>query len=234
MERIRGRAVEHGRPHLARPRNAHQRLPGDARAERECRGAEPFDADQRAPRSHVKAEERADHGQVARADPGAPENARVRFGNPAPVVAADAEDGRPSRRAAGAVDAHDLLRVDTQVVAKRRVRGLGGAQLVFLHDGETGEVSKLSERVGRDARLVPLAAVERALLPRPADLRAELGEDQLVALLGIGALDLRQPELLLRRRPVRAIVSGRPRAQTRAHPRDDSPLQRIAPENRVQ
>src|SRR5207237_9855958 len=78
---------------------------------------------------------------------------------------------------------------------------------------ETGEVSKLSQRVGRDARLVPLAAVERALLPRPTDLRAELGEDQLVALLGIGALDLRQPELLLRRGPVRAIVSSRPRAQ---------------------
>ena len=80
--------------------------------------------------------------------------------------AADAEHGGPARRPAGSVDARDSVRRDAEVVAEGRARGLRGAELLLGHDGEGAEVREGPERVGGDARSLPLAPVEGASLPR--------------------------------------------------------------------
>src|SRR5207244_9894863 len=63
---------------------------------------------------------------------------------------------------------------------------------------------------------LPAAAIQRAALPRVLHLGAELGENDLVALRGIHALELGRPVLGARRRPPRRIVARRP---GRAHVR---------------
>src|SRR5205823_2247695 len=106
-----------------------------------------------------------------------------------PVVAAHAEDGGAAGGAARAVDTRHLRRLDAEIVAEGRVRGLRFAQLALLHDREARQVLQRLQGVRRDARRFPLAAVEGALLPGVADLRAQLAQDDLVELLAARALD---------------------------------------------
>ena len=227
MERVGGRPVERAGLHLAGPLHTHQRLAGDPGPERERGRAQALDAGEGAPRPHVEAEEGADHRPVARTDPRAPEDARVRLGDPRPIVAADAEHGGTARRAARPVDPRHLHRIDAQVIAEGRVSRLGGAQLVLLHHRKPPQVAQRAQGIGRDARLVPLAPVEGALLPGPAHLAAQLGEDQLLAGVRVRAFHFRQPFRGVRRRMIRRVVPRRPGAQIDAAlARDPAQIQR--------
>src|SRR5207249_10712683 len=57
---------------------------------------------------------------------------------------------------------------------------------------------------------LPAAAIKRAALPRVLHLRAQLGQDDLVALLRLRALEPGRPVLGVRRRPPRRVVARRP------------------------
>src|SRR5262249_4791848 len=160
---------------VSRPLDAHQRLPGDSGPERKGGCAEALDAGQRAPRAHVEAEEGADHHPIAGTDAARPEDARVGLADPSPVVGADAEHRRPAGGAAGAVDARDLRGIDAEVFAERRTGGLRGTQLALGHDRKTGEVVERAQRPRRKTRGLPLATIERALLPGILKLGLELG-----------------------------------------------------------
>ena len=124
VQRVGGRAVERARPELARPADGGQGLPRGAGAERKGRGAEPLHPRERSPRAHVQAEEGADHHAIVGSDPGAPEDTGVRFSDARPVIPADAEDRGPARGAARAVNPRDVGRLDAEVVAEWRMRGL--------------------------------------------------------------------------------------------------------------
>src|SRR4030095_16092453 len=132
-----------------------------------------------------------------------------------PVVGADAEHGGPAGGAAGPVDAGYRVRLDAEVVAEGRMRGLGRAELGLLHDREAGEVGQRAQRIGADAGRLPLAAVEGAPLPRPAELMAQLVEDVAVALRGLGALQLGAPALGVHGGTVGRVVAGRPAGERR-------------------
>src|SRR5437762_11172862 len=110
------------------------------------------------------------------------------------------------------------------------------------HDRKAREVLEALERIGRDTGLLPLPAVERALFPCVAYLSRELGEDQLVARCRIGAFDLRQPVLLVRRGTIARIVHRRPDGQidsapalerAEVEPRHGSPRSRAATSSRM-
>src|SRR5262249_43181935 len=190
VERVRWRPVEGRRSDLARPLHRRERLALDPGPEGEHRRAEAHTAHERAPRSHVEAEERADQDAVGRTDADGPQDARVSLADPFPVVGAETEDGGPTRRATGSVDPGDGLRRNAEVVAERRGCRLRSTELLLGHDGEAPEIQQAREGRGRDTRDLPLPAVERASVPRVPDLRRELCENQLVARGGRCALDL--------------------------------------------
>src|SRR5215467_6734640 len=210
------RAVEDAWLHLARPLDGHQRLSGDARAEGKGGRPEALDRRERSPRADVKAEERANQHAILRPDAGAPENAGVRLADARPVVCANAKHRGSARGSTGAVNPRDLAGLDAEVVAVGRMARLRFAQLVLLHHRKAREVFQPAKRVRRHTRRLPFASIEGALLPRVADLRAQLGEDDRVAIFWVGALDFREPLLLARRRAVGRIIFRRPSSQVQA------------------
>src|SRR2546430_9817498 len=130
--------------------------------------------------------------------------------DPLPVVAAHPEHRRVAGGAAGAVDARHLARLDAEIIAERRRRRLGGSQVRLLYDGELREIGERAEPRRRHAGGLPAAAIERAALPRVLHLRAQLGQDDLVALLRLSALEPGRPVVGVRRRPPRRVVARRP------------------------
>jgi len=142
----------------------------------------------------------------------------VGFPDARPVVRPHAEDGGPAGRPAGTVDARHLRGLDAEIVAEGRGGRLRRPQLRLLDRREAREVVQAAERVRRDPRLLPVAPVEGAPLPRVADLASELGEDERVPRGRVRALDLGEPVRGVRRGPVRGIVARRPDRQVDAAP----------------
>ncbi len=215
VQRIGRRAVERARPQIARPLHGGQGLAGGAGAEGEDGGAQPLRPHQGAPGAEVQAEEGAYEDGIAGPEARPPEHPRMRLADALPVVGADAEHGGPAGGAAGPVNARHRLRLDAEIVAEGRMRGLRRAQVRLLDDGEAREVVEALQRVGRDTGGLPAPPVERAALPGPAQLLAQLVQDVAVALRGLGALELRPPVLGVRGGSIGRVVARRPARQWR-------------------
>ena len=211
VQRVGRRAVEPLRAHRVEPRGGargHPRRPG---AEGERLAAEPLRPRQRPPGAEIEAEDRGDEHPVAGAQPHRPHDARVALGDGAPVAAADAERGRAPGRPRRAVDAMDLARRDAQVIAERRMRRLRFAQLRLRHRRHPLERLQRRHMVRMHPRLVPLAAVERRMLPGVRHDLAQAGDDGRLARAGVHRLAFGEPVARARRGQPRVVVAGRER-----------------------
>ncbi len=138
-----------------------------------------------APRAQVEAEDRGDEHGVAGTDAHAPHDPGLRVGDRVPVGAPDAERRRAAGRSGRAVDVVDLAVRDAQVVAEGRHARLRVAQVLLRdHRHLRLEVLERAQVVGMKARLLPLAAVERRVVPRVARDLLEPLEDGVLALGG--------------------------------------------------
>src|SRR5262249_41722276 len=124
----------------------HQRLTGQTCPERKQRRAETFAPLEHSPRPDVEAEKGADHDAVARANSSRPHDARMRFPYPVPVIAADAEDGRPSRCSARAEHSCNAIRRNTGIAAEGRTLSLLGPEVLLLYDWKFRQILERLQR----------------------------------------------------------------------------------------
>src|SRR5690606_7500403 len=163
-----------------------------------------------APRTPVQAQRRGDQHGVVGADAHGPHDAGMRVGDAAPITLVDPERRRPSRGPRRAVDVFDLGWRRGEIATERLVLGLVGAQFLLAHHGNLLEVLEAPDGRRVDTRLVPLATVERRVVPRVLHDLPDAFENRLVPLFGRHRLPAREPETLGDLGAVGLVVTRRP------------------------